>query len=123
MKFTTCSIRKIDSQLITEDIKVLREYISNIFSNNEIFNYQFSTGIRISLDNNIMLDIKFNVVYEKEPLIHIYFIAKTKETIEISTISIPLFVRLSQDDKDKIEYFINLYNEIIQKHKTNFKLK
>lgn len=118
MKITTCSIRKIDSQLITEDIKVLREYISDIFSNNETFSYQFSTGVRISLDDNIMLDIKFNVVYEQEPLIHIYFIVKTKETTEISTISMPLFVKLSQDNKDKIEYFINCYTEIIEKHKT-----
>lgn len=120
MNFTTCSIRKIDTQLIAENIKTLRECISDIFSNDRIFNYQFSTSIDVSLNYNIRLTIKFNIVYETEPLIHIYFIVKTKEITEISTISMPLFVKLSQDDKDKLEYFIEHYTGIIEKHKDEF---
>lgn len=60
------------------------------------------------------------VVYDTEPFININFIVKTKENVEISTIKMPLFVKLSQDDKDKLEYFINHYIEIIEKHKNEF---
>lgn len=48
MYFTTCSIRKIDTKLITKDIKVLREYISDIFSD-KIYSYNFSAGIYMLL--------------------------------------------------------------------------